>query len=200
MRIFKITLFLLVFSTAIFGQIRQSKKAIVDAEKIDYSAPQEFEIGGIRVEGPDFLDPNTLISLTGLRVGDRVKIPGEEISNAITRLWKHGLVDNVIIYKEKIEEGKVYLVISLTERPRLRKFEFSGINRTQEKEISDNISLYRGKVLTDAIIKNTELTVSKYFIDKGFLNTEVTIRQKMDTVLENHVILEVNIDKKQKEI
>ena len=198
MRIIKLSVFLLFISTALFAQIRQSKRAILEAEKVDYAAPQEFEIGGIRVEGPDFLDPNTLISLTGLRVGDRVKVPGEDISNAITRLWKHGLVDNVTIYKEKVEEGKVYLVISLTERPRLRKFEFSGVNRTQEKELSDNISLYRGKVLTDAIIKNTELTVSKYFIEKGFLNTEVNIRQKLDTVLENHVILEVDIDKKSK--
>ena len=139
-----------------------------------------------------------MISLTGLRVGDRINVPGEEISNAIKRLWKHGLVDNVTIYKEKIEEGKVYLVIGLTERPRLRKFEFTGVNRTQKKELSDNISLYRGKVLTDAIIKNTELTVSKYFIEKGFLNTEVTVRQKRDTVLENHVILQVDIDKKTK--
>jgi outer membrane protein insertion porin family len=182
----------------LFAQIRQSRKAVIEADKVDYAKPKELEIAEIKVEGMDFLDPNTLISLTGLKVGDRVNIPGQQISDAIKRLWKHGLVDNVTIYKEKIEAGKIYLIIGLTERPRLRKFEFSGVNRTQEKELTDNISLYRGKVLTDAIVKNTELMVSNYFIDKGYLNTEVKVRQKRDTVLANHVILAVDIDKKSK--
>ncbi len=169
-----------------------------NTDAIQYARPIEYEIGGIEVKGTRYLDPNSLISLTGLKVGDRIKVPGESISMAIKKLWKHGLVTNVVIRQQKIENGKIYLLIELTERPRMSKFQFSGINKTQKTDLSESLTLYRGKVLTDAILKNTENTVKKYFIEKGFLNCEVKTKQVPDTTLRNHVILHIDVDKKAK--
>ena len=167
-------------------------------DKIEYGFIKEYEIGGIRVEGTKYLDGNSLISLTGLKIGDRIKIPGEEISRAIKNLWKHGLVADASINYEKIEEGKIYLVIKLQERPRMSKFEFFGINKTQKTDLSEALALYRGKVLTDAVIKNTENTVKQHFIDKGFLNVDVDITQVPDTILSNHVKVKIKVNKKAK--
>lgn len=163
--------------------------------QVEYGRVTEYEIGGLRVEGTEYLDPNALISLTGLKVGDRIKVPGDDLSNAIKKIWKHGLVADASIRQEKIEDGKIYLVIELRERPRMSKFDFTGINKTQKSELSESLTLYRGKVLTDAILKNTESTVKKHFVDKGFLNTEVTINQVEDTVLSNHVRLLIHVKK-----
>ncbi len=201
-----LTIALLTFiitQSSLVAQIRQSrndddKPKVQESTTIDYTRPVEYEIGGIRVEGPDYLDPNTLISLTGLRIGDRINVPGTEITDAIKKLWKHGLVDDITIYQEKIEDGKIFLVIQARERPRLRKFTFSGVNKTQEKDLSEKISLYRGKILTQAILKNTEIAAKRYFVDKGYRNTEVQISQIRDTILDNHVVVHVNIDKKYK--
>ena len=65
------------------------------------SLNQEYEIANIKVVGTTYLDGNTLVSLTSLKVGDRIKIPGDDISNAIKKLWKHGLVGDVKILIEK---------------------------------------------------------------------------------------------------
>lgn len=199
MRIFLLAtlLFLFVYEAS-DAQIRRSRQRANEPTSISYNTQQEFEIGGIRVEGPENLQENVLISLTGLKVGDRVQVPGQDISDAITKLWRHGLVDNIEIFQEKIEDGKIFLLIRLTERPRLRKFNFKGVTATQEKDLSENISLYRGKILTDAILKNTELSIKKYFIEKGYLNTEVDIDQVRDTLLQNSVVLDIDINKKTK--
>ena len=169
-----------------------------EANSVQYERINEYEIGGIRVDGTKYLDGNALISLTGLKIGDRVKIPGDAISQAIKKLWKHGLVADASIYQEKIEDGKIFLVILLKERPRMSKFEFSGITKAQKTELSDALALYRGKVLTDAILKNTETTVKNHFIEKGFFNTQVKIEQLPDTILSNHVIVIIKVSKKAK--
>lgn len=193
---------LLLVSASLEAQIRNSRQqpaqTVESPTEIDYARPQEFEIGGIRVEGPDYLDPNTLISLSGLRIGDRITVPGTEVTDALKKLWKHGLVDDITIFQEKIEDGKIYLVIHARERPRLRKFTFEGLTKTQEKDLAEKISVFRGKVLTQAMIKNTELTAKKYFKEKGYLNTEVRITQERDTILDNHVVVHVDVDKKLK--
>ena len=166
--------------------------------RLEYSRVTEYEIGGIRIEGTQYLDGNALVSLTGLKVGDRVKVPGDDLSNAIKKIWKHGLVADASIYQEKIEDGKIYLVVSLRERPRMSRFEFTGINKTQKSDLSESLSLFRGKVLTDAILKSTENTVREHFIDKGFYNVEVDISQKPDTILSNHVRLDIKVKKNAK--
>ncbi|MEN8247738.1 MAG: POTRA domain-containing protein [Bacteroidota bacterium] len=169
-----------------------------DPNAVQYGLVNEYEIGGIQIEGNKYLDGNALISLTGLKVGDRIKVPGESLSGAIKKVWKHGLVADAGIYQEKIEEGKIYLVLLVKERPRMSKFEFSGINRTQKSDLNEALTLYRGKVLTDAILKNTENTVKQHFIDKGFLNCEIDIRQVEDTILSNHVRLNIKVKKNAK--
>ncbi|MEQ9285528.1 MAG: POTRA domain-containing protein [Cyclobacteriaceae bacterium] len=189
----------LIFSTLSFAQIRYgAKQPSSDNISMSYSNPQVYEIAEIKIEGSEFLDSNALTSISGLKVGDKIKIPGDNISGAIRKLWKQGLIGDIKIYASKVENGKVFLTIELAERPRLSKFNFTGITKSQESEIREKINLIRGRVMTDAIIKNAELTVKKYFAEKGYLNTTVDITYVKDTILSNNVILEVGVDKKRK--
>ena len=195
-----IAIVFILICSASFGQIRKGRTQTFDPNPsgLDYSRPQEYEIANIRVEGTTYLDGNTLVSLTGLKVGDRIRVPGEDISSAIKKLWKHGLVGDVKILIEKIETGKIYLVVQLTERPRLSKFTFEGISKAQQSELKDLVASYRGKVLTDAIINITENNVRKHYIDKGFLNCDVQTTQEKDTLLANHVRLNIKVTKNPK--
>ena len=165
---------------------------------INYSSPKEYEIADIEVRGVQFLDNNALISLSGLRVGDKIKVPGDEITTAIKKLWNQGIIGNVSIYASKVEDDKVWLVIELTERPRLTKYIIEGVNKTKQGEIEDKIGLIKGKVLTDVVIKNTELAVKRYMESKGFLNADVRVFQQNDTILRNSAYLKIVIDQGQK--
>ncbi|WP_341227276.1 POTRA domain-containing protein [uncultured Arcticibacterium sp.] len=167
-------------------------------DEIRYDNPQEFIIGGITVVGVKFLDPNTLISVSGLSVNDQITIPGEAISSAIRRLMDQGIIEDAAINVTKIEDKKVYLEIDLKERPRLNKITLTGIKKSEIETVEESISENRGKVITEALVKNIQLTIKKYYIEKGFLNTAVQVKQIDDTLRVNNATLIFDIDKKEK--
>lgn len=165
---------------------------------INYSSPKEYEIVDIKVIGVQYLDNNALISLSGLRVGDKIKVPGDDITTAIKKLWKQGIIGNVSIFASKVEGNQIWLTIELTERPRLTKVFIEGVNKTQKGEIEEKIGVVKGKMLTDVLTKNTEIIVQKYLEDKGFLNAEVNVVQQNDTILRNSAYLRISVDRGQK--
>jgi outer membrane protein insertion porin family len=194
---------LVLFGFSSLAQFRKSRttapeeKPLTEAT-LNYATPNEFFIAGIDIAGLNVLDKNAVISLTGLKIGDKIKIPGDAIAMAIRKLWRHGLVGDVSIGVDRIEGQNVYLVITLAERPRLTDFYFVGINKSKQSSLKDDIKLIKGKIVNDAIMRNTELGVKKYFAKKGFLNTEVKVVQEPDTLNRGGVRLRINVDLKQK--
>ena len=167
-------------------------------ETIDYAEPREYEIAEITVSGAKALNENALISLSGLEVGDKIMVPGPEISSAIKKLWKQKILGNIEISYSKVEGDKIYLVIELTEKPRLSRINLKGVNSSQETEITEDLELIRGQIVDDALINRAKNTVSQFFVDKGFLNVEVSVDRELDTLLTNNVVLNVNVDKNDK--
>ena len=162
MRRFLLLAFLLVFfsvdvSLAQFRRSREQESAL--GNSLNYANPVEYTIGGIEVTGLNILDKSAMISLTGLKVGDKIKLPGEKISGAIRKLWKHGLVGDATILVDRIEGSNVFLTIELAERPRLNDFYFTGISRSRQSALKEDLTLIRGKIVNDAMIRNTELSV-----------------------------------------
>ncbi|QIL76821.1 outer membrane protein assembly factor BamA [Hymenobacter sp. HDW8] len=186
-----ITRLALVVSLGIvgIGQLQAQTPAAAPAE------PQRYELGGITISGARYLDANTLIGITGLRVGDPVTIPGEEIGKAIRRLWEQGILGDVSVSVTRIDGQRVFLDFFLSERPRLSKFDFVGISKGQGDELRDKIKLIRGKVVTDALLNNTRTQVRKFYTNKGFLDAKVSITQVPDSSLSNSVVLKIKVDK-----
>ena len=156
---------------------------------------QRYTLGGITISGARYLDPNTLIGLTGLKTGDPITIPGEEIGKAIRKLWDQGILGDVSVSIARTEGTRIFLDFNLKERPRLSKFVFDGISKGQADELKNKIKLIRGKVVTDALLSNTRAQVRKFYTNKGFLDTKVNITQRPDSSLSNSVILAINVDK-----
>lgn len=169
-----------------------------DLSAFDYSKPQEYEIGGITVEGIKYLDNNVLIMLSGLTVGEKVRVPGDNITDAIRKLWDQGLFEDVAIYATEIVGNKIFLEIQLKERPRVSKFSFEGIRKGEADDIRSKINLTRGDVATDHLYMRTKNIIKDHFYEKGFLDTEVVIEQRPDESRENYVDMLIKVDKKSK--
>ena len=167
-------------------------------ENVSYERPVEYEVAGITIQGITNLDKNAIITLSGLTVGDKIMIPGEEISKAITKLWAQNLFADIQIEASKILGNNIFLDIRLQELPRLSKFGFKGASKSEVDKIREKVELVRGKIVNDNLINNTKHIVTEYFTDKGFLNTQVTINQMVDTAVAASVILEVDINKGEK--
>lgn len=157
--------------------------------------PRKYELGGITVSGARYLDPNTLIGLSGLRLGDNINVPGDDIGKSIRKIWAQGILADISVTIARTEGNKIFLDFNVRERPRLSKFTFEGISKGQSEEIDKKIKLIRGKVVTDALLANTRTQVRKFYTNKGFLDTKVVIRQVPDSTLSNSVALKIDVDK-----
>lgn len=183
-----------------WGQFRRRRQTQPPSteSRLNYANPEEYFIGGIEVTGLRILDKNAIVSLTGLKVGDKIKIPGDAITGAIRKLWKHGLVGDVTISVDRIEGDNVFLNINLAERPRLTGYYFQGIAKGKESALKEDLDLIKGRIVNDAMIRNTELTVKRHFVKKGFLNTEVNIVQERDTLSREGIKLRIEVNPKSK--
>jgi outer membrane protein insertion porin family len=170
-----------------------------ELNNIDYSRPKEYEIGGITVSGVETLDRNVLIMLSGLSVGDKITIPGDKISKAIESLWSQGLFADIEIGASKIQGKTIFLDIYLEERSKLAKFSFRGVKKSEADDLREKIKLVRGQVVTENSKSNAKRIISNFFIDKGYLNVQVDIKETTDeTIKKNETILVINVDKKTK--
>ncbi|MCU4163382.1 BamA/OMP85 family outer membrane protein [Carboxylicivirga caseinilyticus] len=170
-----------------------------DAVNISYSgSPKRYEIAEIDVVGVENLDPKILVNISGLRPGQEITVPGDEISEAVRRYWDHGLFSDVKIKAKKIEGRKIYLEVYLQERPRLSEMTFVGLKKSEIETVREKVAMMKGSQVTPYLITRAEKYITEYFVNKGFYNTEVNIIQKDDTQKVNHVVLEINVDKKDK--
>lgn len=179
------------------GQSRFTPTRPVDILELNYTKPQKYKIAEIKAVGLATLDEVAVVSLSGLKVGDMISVPGDGISNALKRLWGQGIIGDVKILVTKVEGDEIYLLLELTERPRFSRVEFAGINKTQESELKDKVKI-RGRVVRDDVLSTSQRTIRQYFVDKGYLNADVKVIQERDTTLPNSVKLRFDIDPKTK--
>ena len=108
--------------------IKGTITTIGETKEFSYENPLKYELGPIRIDGADNFDAQAIKLIAGLRQGQEITLPGEEITKAIKNLWEEELFSSVSIEVEKEVAGVVYLVIKLTPRPKLSRFKFKGIN------------------------------------------------------------------------
>ena len=167
--------------------------------EVFYSSPKTYEIGGIEVTGLGAqYDSETLIQLANLRVGSEIRIPGDEITRAIKRLYAQGMFSDIAISIDRIEGNKVYLVMSLTERHKLSGVHYVGIKNAEESKIKERITLLPGTQVTDNMISNLQHIVERYFKEKGYYNINIRVLQRDDPEKPNFVILDVIVERKEK--
>ena len=167
---------------------------------ISYDSYQEYEIGEVSVTGAHFTDENAIVSLSGLKVGDRITIPGDRFGKAITKLYKLGLFTQVRILKTKQIGDVVYLNIDVTERPRLSKYNFKGVRKGQTESLNEKLEpfLIKGSSVTTNTKQNAINAIKKYYREKGFLDVEVAVAEAIDNEKTNSIALTFTVDPKEK--
>ena len=166
---------------------------------INYSTrPAEYEIAEITVSGAPHYDDFVLIGFSGLTVGQRIKIPGEEITAVLKRFWKQGLFSDVKIKANKIEDGKIWLELCLQARSKVSKVDFSGLKKSDMDDLKDKIELTKGSQLTPNLIDQTKQTIKKYLDEKGFIEADIDIIVIEDNAAQSASIVNIAVDKKQK--
>ena len=160
--------------------------------------PRSYEIAGIKVKGIPDEEQYLIIGYSGLSEGDRVEIPGEEITQAVKRFWKQGLYSKVQINVEKMAGDKVWLEIDLQRQPRMAELHFEGLKSGEKKDLQQRLGMVPGQQLTPNIIARAKQVTEEFFEKKGFKNVLVTIRETPDISKENQVILTIGVNKNNK--
>ncbi len=166
---------------------------------VDYSrTPREYILGGITVSGTKDYDDFLLIGLSGLQQGQKIAIPGDEITAAVKRYWKHGLFSDVSIRVDSIVQDSAYLHIELAQRPRISQINYNGVKKSEKEDLEARLGLVREIQMTPNVADRAKILAKRYFDEKGYKNAEITIAQTDDATKPGHVIVDVNVDKKSK--
>lgn len=164
---------------------------------IDYGEQREYEIGGITVTGAFFSDENAIIGVSGLQVGDKVRIPGYDIPRALRNLWRLRLFTDVEIVQDKTIGDVIFLELRVMERPRLSRHSFRGVKQSFHDDLNEEVDkfLLRGGIVTENGKVNAAEAIREFFVEKGYLDTQVEVEEYTDTSRVNSVGLVFDVDR-----
>ena len=166
---------------------------------ITYSGnPHTYKLAGLAVSGIDGYEDYVLTGISGLSIGQELEVPGTAITDAVKRYWKHGLFSDVSISADSIVGDNIYLRINLLPRPRISTINYNGLKKSERDDMEKKLGLLKGGQITPNMISRAKILAKKYFDDKGYKNADINILQRDDVANKNQVILDINVDKKEK--
>ncbi len=171
-----------------------SATVTTNAQEAALEKGKEYTLAGIEVTGKVSYNEQTVITFTGLEIGSKIRIPGEEISGAVKKLWKLGLFNDVNFFVKKIEGESIFLELNLYELPKLNDFKFKGIRKGKIEEFTKDTDLKKGKVVNENLLSNTKNYIEKKFKKDGYYNAKVTINTFADST-DSNVDMVIFIDK-----
>ncbi len=160
--------------------------------------PRTGYIAGMAVSGVEGYEDYMLTGISGLSIGQKIQVPGSEISDAVKRYWRHGLFSKAQIAVDSIVGDSIYLHFYLALRPRVSTINYVGVKKSEKEDLEAKLGLLKGIQITPNMIDRAKLLAKNYFDDKGYKNAEVNIMQREDVAGKNQVILDIIIDKKEK--
>ena len=177
----------------------QAPTDTIYAPNVIYSTmPRTYEIAGIEIEGAPNYDDFLILGYADLKVGERVAIPGDDITNAVKRLMRQTLFAQARIELTKVAGDKAWLKIVLRTQPRIGTVNYIGAKKGEIKDLNERLNLVKGNQITQNIVNRAEAIVQKYYVDKGFGNATVKINLHEDLSHENETIVDIVIDKHNK--
>ena len=190
---------ILALATSVKAQETYTVNDTIYNPKVVFSGHHpKYEIAGIKVTGADNYEDYIIIGYSGLSIGQRVEIPGEDIKNAAKRFWRQGLFSKVQIKVEKVYGDKAWLEFDLQQQPRISQVNYLGMKGGEKKDVIERLGLTPGNQMTPNIADRIKIIVQKYFADKGFDKATVEVIQKEDLSKKNEVIVDIVVDKHSK--
>jgi outer membrane protein insertion porin family len=160
-------LFTLVFSNAISQQVQQ----------------QNYTIAGVSVEGNKFADEATIITLSSLKPGDNISLPGDNKLNvAIRNLWARKQFSEIELKIDKITPVGVFLIIKVKEFDRLNSIITENNKKLDVGDIKKAFGKTRGDIISPWDLYVAKRDIKKAYADEGLIFAKVEMEKiKTDT-------------------
>ena len=168
--------------------------------EVDYNNPKKYIVGGVKLEGNEYLSENQILQVAALREGMEVTVPSEEMSNIVTRLWRQRYFEDVAVSIDSLVPTRdtAYFKISIVERPRVSRWLFSGVKSGEQKELEERLNLKRGGEFSEYVVKTSSDIIKRYYKEKGFSNVKVDVNTKRDTVIRSAIRVQFAVDRGEK--
>ena len=193
MRIRQIVTVALLMMLSLTLRAQQSGSDIV----VDYNKPQKFVVGGVRVDGNNYFSQEQIVQITGLQKGMEVTVPSEELTAIVNRLWLQRYFEDIAIAVDSIAPSRdtAFFKISIIERPRVSRWTFSGVKSGEQKELLERLNLRRGGEFSEYVAKTSADIIKRYYKEKGFLNVNVDVNTKRDSMIRSAIRVQFAVDR-----
>ena len=165
----------------------------VQAQTQSFVKGKSYVLDSISVRGVKTFNEQTVISYSGLRKGQKINVPGEEISAVLNKLWGLELFSDINFYVTKVENNNISVEIDIEELPTLTEVKINGLKKGTIESLIDDTELTRGKKLSESFLTNTKNYIENKYRKEGFLDTKVTLNTIKDSVGENSYKMVVNV-------
>ena len=187
----------LAVALSVFGGYKAQAQDGGKEITVDYSNPKQYVVGGISVEGNKYINSDQILKISGLQPGFEVTVPGEEFSAVVDRLWLQKYFEDVTMVIDSITPSRdtAYFKIRVVERPRVSRWTFSGVKSGEQKELQERLNLKRGGEFSDYVAKTSTDIIKRYYKEKGFLQTEVNVTTKRDSLIKSAININFGVRK-----
>lgn len=191
-----LTLWMLLFPVLVFAQETPEKKT--EDVVVSYEKPQRYVIGGIEVTGIKYLNPEQILSLSGLQVGASVVLPSMEVSDGLRRIsLQQAYFSSIGLYIDSLSARRdtAYLRLDLQQRPRVSRWTFKGVKNSEQSDLRDRMNLKRGAAISEYMIRSNEKVIKDYYKEKGYIKADVKVIQRRDSLISNAVQVLFDVDR-----
>jgi outer membrane protein insertion porin family len=192
---------LLILSTSSFAQDQKGQDSVSQINVkllgiLNQKTPSKYKIRSVKVVGNQFFDENLLLSLSTLNEGDEVALPGgDNFAKAIRKLMDQNYFSDVSVYLTDVKGNEIDVEINVVERPRLARFNFTGIKKSETEELSGKTGLTPNRVVTDNMRITAIEGIKKFYVEKGFQDASVRIKETKDSIRKNQLVLDFIVTK-----
>ncbi len=168
--------------------------------EVDYSKPQTYTLGGVKVTGNQFLDAGRILSVASFKTGSKVTIPSEDVALKLSALMNQKYFRNVGIYIDSLSVARdtVWLRIDVQERPRVSAWLYKGVKKSEQDDLKEKLNLKRGRELSEYVISSSVGVIKNYYKEKGYNNARVEAITREDSVINNAVRVTFDVDRGKK--
>lgn len=159
-----------------------------------YYNPQVYEIGDLEITGDTRFTKNQILRFTGLKLGEKIEIPGTKINNALKRLWRTNLFSDVDIFATRVEGEKVYLRLHMVGLPEMVNLEFTGLKKSKKEDFTKEHKLDPGIKVTSNLKNQVRNSIKGHFIEKGYPYSKVEFIETPVDGDPTKVNLKINVD------
>ena len=163
-----------------------------------YRKGDTYIIDTITVAGLKNFSDRTVVTYSGLREGQSIQVPGEEITSILKKLWNLELFSNVDLFVTGVNNGKIKLEINVEELPTLLNYKINGVKKGKAETYEKETELSQGKRLSESFLTNTKNYIQSDLRKNGYLNSKINLVTIPDSIGSNQLNLNINIDKGEK--